>query len=109
MEQDYNDRLQEFGKAYEDFEAIDVCKLIVREGERLAALCLNEEAINKAMICLHSALGLSDLPLDRLHDVSWKTLWEETSAGAVRNAVGIWCGAISGNMKVSFQAARSIG
>src|SRR5258708_4170947 len=80
MEQDYNDRLQEFGKAYEDFEAIDVCKLIVREGERLAALCLNEEAINKAMICLHSALGLSDLPLDRLHDVSWKTLWEETSA-----------------------------
>jgi glycerol-3-phosphate dehydrogenase len=31
------------------------------------------------------------------------------SAGAVRNVVGIRCGAISGNMKVSFQAARSIG
>jgi hypothetical protein len=30
-------------------------------------------------------------------------------AGAVRNAVGIRCGAFSGNMKVSFQAARSIG
>ena len=30
-------------------------------------------------------------------------------AGAVRNAVGIWCGAFSGNMKVSFPAARSIG
>ena len=29
--------------------------------------------------------------------------------GAARNVVGIWCGAISGNMKVSFQAARSIG
>jgi hypothetical protein len=29
--------------------------------------------------------------------------------GAVRNAVGIRCGAFSGNMKVSFQAARSIG
>ena len=29
--------------------------------------------------------------------------------GAVRNAVGIRCGASSGNMKVSFQAARSIG
>ena len=28
---------------------------------------------------------------------------------AVRNVVGIWCGAFSGNMKVSFQAARSIG
>jgi drug/metabolite transporter (DMT)-like permease len=31
-----------------------------------------------------------------------------TIAG-VRKAVGIWCGAISSNMKVSFQAARSIG
>src|ERR1700737_4173899 len=30
-------------------------------------------------------------------------------AGAVRNAVGIRRGAFSGNMKVSFQAARSIG
>src|SRR5271156_3995565 len=29
--------------------------------------------------------------------------------GAVRNAVGIRCGAFPGNMKVSFQAARSIG
>ena len=29
--------------------------------------------------------------------------------GAVRDVVGIRCGAISGNMKVSFQAARSIG
>jgi hypothetical protein len=31
------------------------------------------------------------------------------SAGAVRDVVGIRRGAISGNMKVSFQAARSIG
>jgi hypothetical protein len=29
--------------------------------------------------------------------------------GAGRDVVGIWRGAISGNMKVSFQAARSIG
>jgi hypothetical protein len=29
--------------------------------------------------------------------------------GAVRSVVGIGCGALSGNMKVSFQAARSIG
>ena len=28
---------------------------------------------------------------------------------AARDVVGIWRGAISGNMKVSFQAARSIG
>jgi BA14K-like protein len=31
------------------------------------------------------------------------------SNGAVRDVVGIRCGAISGNMKVPFQAARSIG
>jgi hypothetical protein len=31
-----------------------------------------------------------------------------TTKGAVRNVVGIRCGAISGNMRVSFQAARSI-
>ncbi len=30
-------------------------------------------------------------------------------SGAARDVVGIWRGAISGNMKVSFQAARSIG
>jgi hypothetical protein len=30
-------------------------------------------------------------------------------SGAVGNVVGIRCGAISGNMKISFQAARSIG
>jgi hypothetical protein len=29
--------------------------------------------------------------------------------GAVRNVVGIRCDALSGNMKISFQAARSIG
>jgi hypothetical protein len=30
-------------------------------------------------------------------------------AGAASDVVGIWRGAISGSMKVSFQAARSIG
>jgi 3'5'-cyclic nucleotide phosphodiesterase len=35
-----------------------------------------------------------------LHDIGY---------GAVRNVVGIRCGALSGNMRVSFQAARSIG
>jgi hypothetical protein len=33
----------------------------------------------------------------------------EMNAGAARDVVGIRRGAISGNMKVSFQAARSIG
>src|SRR5208282_3818574 len=34
---------------------------------------------------------------------------DELTAAGVREAVGIWSGAVSGNMKVSFQAARSIG
>ena len=36
-------------------------------------------------------------------------LGSAVSDGAVRNVAGIKCGALSGNMKVSFQAARSIG
>jgi hypothetical protein len=35
--------------------------------------------------------------------------WIATLYRAVRDVVEIRCGAISGNMKVSFQAARSIG
>jgi hypothetical protein len=34
---------------------------------------------------------------------------EDDDSGAVREVVGIGRGAFSGNMKVSFQAARSIG
>ena len=40
---------------------------------------------------------------------SFFNLLKRERIGAVREVVGIWCGAISGNMKVSFQAARSIG
>ena len=40
---------------------------------------------------------------------AWSEPPRTTEMGAVRNVVGIRCGAISGNMKVSFQAARSIG
>ena len=35
--------------------------------------------------------------------------WSRLSEGAVAGVVGIRCGALSGNMKVQFQAARSIG
>jgi nucleotide-binding universal stress UspA family protein len=37
------------------------------------------------------------------------TVLTVSTPDAVRNVVGIRCGAISDNMKVSFQAARSIG
>jgi len=36
-------------------------------------------------------------------------LLHDVAIGAARDVVGIWCGAISGNMRLSFQAARSIG
>ena len=35
--------------------------------------------------------------------------YNEMNEGAVRNAVGIRYGVFPGNMKLSFQAARSIG
>lgn len=79
MEDAYTSRVQEFGRTYEDSEAADVRSVIVRTGERLAAICLDEEAVNKAMVCLHGALGLSDLPTRQAQKIPWKTLWEETS------------------------------
>ena len=53
------------------------------------------------------AIGLIGVsaPLSR----ATETTIEQTPAGAVRDVVGIRCGAISDNMKVSSQAARSIG
>ncbi|WP_179883721.1 hypothetical protein [Bradyrhizobium diazoefficiens] len=80
MDAIYGTRLREFGQAYGDFEAGDIAALIIRAGERLEALCLDPEAVNKAMTCLHGALGLSERNLDRTQEVSWKTVWEETSA-----------------------------
>lgn len=48
--------------------------------------------------------------LKAAHEAGFTVEWVlETHAGAVADVVGIRCGAISGNMKVSFQAARSIG
>jgi hypothetical protein len=79
MENEYNGRLREFGEVYEDFEAEDVRDLILRAGERLAALCLDENAVDAAMKCLHRALGLPDFPTDYDGDRSWRTLWKETS------------------------------
>ena len=79
MDPIYTERLREFGQAYEDFESDDVAALIIRAGERLEALCLNPDAVKKAMTCLHGALGLSDRASDRMLEVSWKALWEETT------------------------------
>ena len=50
--------------------------------------------------------------VERADDISSETeclLSYNTGEGAVANVVGIRRGAISGNMMISFQAARSIG
>lgn len=75
METEYEMRLREWGEGYEDFEAEDVRDLIVRAGERLGAVCLDEGAVDAAMKRLHKALGLHGLPEG---DYSWRTLWKET-------------------------------
>ena len=79
METEYDVRFREWGEAYEDFEADDVRDLIVRAGERLAAVCLDEEAVDTTMKRLHEALGLPELPTDHEGDRSWRTLWKKTS------------------------------
>jgi hypothetical protein len=81
METEYDARNREFGEAYEDFEAHEVANLIVRAGERLAALCLDDNAIDAAMKCLHHALGLvEDFPIDYDGDRSWRTVWDAANS-----------------------------
>jgi hypothetical protein len=79
MENLYAARLQEFGEAYEDFEASDIQDLIVQTGDRLAALCLNDEAVDEAMTRLHGSLGFSGFPIDHVGNRNWRDLWERTS------------------------------
>jgi hypothetical protein len=81
MENEYDARSREFGEIYEDFEAHEVANLILRAGERLAALCLDESAVDAAMKCLHHALGLEEhFPIDYTGDRSWRTLWEPSNS-----------------------------
>ena len=54
-----------------------------------------------AFPCRRNGVGWSDVRRNKM------VLIRPTDA--VRNVVGIRCGAISSNMKVSFQAARSMG
>src|SRR4051794_33881796 len=78
MNTEYNARLREFSETYEFFEGGDIGQQIVEAGERLAALCLQEEAIDEGMTRLHRAFGLPDLPFDYQGDRSWRALWAET-------------------------------
>jgi hypothetical protein len=79
MDQVYESRLNEFGETYTDCEAEDVGQLVIHAGERLAALVLDEAAVDAAMKGLHRALDLPDFASDHTGDRSWQTLWGRTS------------------------------
>ena len=81
METEYEARAREWGDTYEDFESDDVRDLLTAAGERLAAVCLDEGAVDTAMKGLHSALGLPDFAADHDGNRSWRTLWAGTSSG----------------------------
>ena len=80
MENPYTVRLQEFAEAYEDFEASDIRNLIVQTADRLAALCLEDAAVDEAMTRLHCSLGLSGFPTDHVGKRTWRDLWDQTSS-----------------------------
>jgi len=81
MNHEYEDRLQEFGEGYTDYEADDLCKLIVHTADRLAALCDDEEAVDATMKVLHEALDMPALRADHEGDNSWRTVWLEIGTG----------------------------
>jgi len=81
MDQDYESRVREFVETYTDYEADDVGKLIIHAGDRLAALCLDDDAVDKTMKVLHQALDMPDFSVDYVGDRSWRALWQETGAG----------------------------
>ncbi|HEY8578616.1 MAG TPA: hypothetical protein VIL72_01930, partial [Beijerinckiaceae bacterium] len=74
------DSMRHWAETFEDFEAADVVTLIRGVGERLAQVCLDENAVDQAMLSLHEALGLPGFPADHAEDRSWRTLWSETRA-----------------------------
>ena len=70
----------------------------------------HQEVATKISEALKAAAQCSAAETVENYSVLSEQLWELNSLlGAARDVVGIRCGAISGNMKVSFQAARSIG
>lgn len=79
MNATYEERRLEFGAAYEDFEGEDVLKLIVEAGQRLEAICLDDDAVDVAMAGLHAAMVDSrGSPSGDTVERSWRALWEST-------------------------------
>jgi hypothetical protein len=81
MENSYDQREHEFAHDYlfDNFcGADDLGKLILHAAERLAALCLDDIAVDGAMKALHEALGLPGFRADHEGDRSWRMLWAES-------------------------------
>ena len=74
----------------------EIAKLL---GEPILWRGENREHYDAMLLSIGISVGANDI-------VDWLSVKD---VGAVRNVVEIRCGAFSGNMKVSFQAARSIG
>jgi uncharacterized damage-inducible protein DinB len=92
-EGDYPNRLDAI--LYKD--RVDLTRARIAEDNRLMAVI--DKYDEAALANLHSYRTTSGMPQSQVLSVF----------RAVRDVVEIRCGAISGNMKVSFQAARSIG
>jgi hypothetical protein len=77
MDTIYEERLAEFGAEYERFEADDIFNLIVRTGEWLEKLLMDEAAVDAAMTELHQRLMGAELPVDAAK--GWRELWSSVS------------------------------
>ena len=58
-------------------EGSDIAKLLISSGERLAALCLDDPAVDEAMKTLHRGLGLHayGCPINGEDTRDWRTIW----------------------------------
>ncbi len=77
MEDEYELRSDEFGKAYEDFEGDDIVRLVVRTGEFLETVLMEKAPVAAAMTSLHDAIF--GQPLDRQEGLDWRQTWENVS------------------------------
>jgi hypothetical protein len=83
MTTEYEARLSEWADAYGDLESVSVCNKIVNTGERLRALCLNDNAVDVAMKTLHSEMGLPGFSSDYAGERTWRQLWSETDINSL--------------------------
>lgn len=80
---EYEARLSEWAETYSDLEPVCVCNMIVNAGERLGALCLNDDAVDAAMKALHRKMDLPEFPSDYEGERTWRRLWSETDVSSL--------------------------